>query len=272
MQKRRNAFAVGWVVLALSGSFAACGTSSSDSKPEGTAGGAAAGKGSGASSAGGSSAAGQGPVAQAGAAPVVPVGGADQGSGGGPSAGAGETNAAGNPGAGGSGISEPGGVGAECMGDQDCAVFNDCCECDVGAASEDHPVCEMVCIQSACAARGVQAEARCRSNRCVFDLSCDGTQVSCDEAEPTCPAGQAASVVESCWGPCIEASQCREVTDCTACSPGTACVENQDSPLGFTQCVEVEASCAQKPTCECVDACLRSCSDDDGISCFCPAC
>lgn len=274
MATSRKAIALGWLSLVLSALFTACGSSSSAPPPGGgDAGSDTAGTSSGASSPGGSSAAGQAPDAQAGSDSSEPVGGSGTAGGGGASANAGEPGSAGHPSAAGAGPGEPGGGGAECEVDQDCAVFNDCCECDVGAADEEHPACEKLCIQSACDARGIQAEARCRSNRCVFDLSCDHGDVTCKAAKPECPAGQIASVVDACWGPCIDVAQCQEVSDCSVCPAGMVCVQNAESPGSFSQCVEVESSCAAKPTCECADACSYSCAEvDDRISCVCLVC
>jgi hypothetical protein len=279
MQARRAAFAAGWLSLALIGSFFGCGTSRSDSSAVGGSAGKAAGSDTGAKSSGGSSAvagvagvAGVAPDARAGASPAEPMGGADQGVGGstGATSSGGEPGSAGSP----SGTAgAPANSGAECESDDQCAVFNDCCECDVGAASEEHPQCEKLCIQSACDARGITAQPHCRSKRCVFDLSCDHSQVTCKSAKPVCPAGQIPSVTASCWGPCIDVGQCSDVTDCSECPASTVCVTNNDSPGAFVQCVEVAASCAEAHTCDCIDACSFSCSaTSDGISCFCLAC
>ncbi|HYJ07753.1 MAG TPA: hypothetical protein VEX18_02060 [Polyangiaceae bacterium] len=255
------------------GSFFGCGTSRRDSSASGGSAGKAAGSDTGANSSGGSmGVAGEAPDGRAGTSPAEPMGGADQGAGGS----TGGTSSAGEPGSAGSASGAAGAQassGPECESDDQCAVFNDCCECDVGAASEEHPQCEKLCIQSACDARGITAQPRCRSKRCVFDLSCDHSQVTCKSAKPECPAGQIPSVTASCWGPCIDVSQCSDVTDCSACPADTVCVANSDSPGSFVQCVEVAASCAEAHTCDCTDACPFSCSaTSDGVSCFCLAC
>ncbi|MCC7539985.1 MAG: hypothetical protein IT379_27445 [Deltaproteobacteria bacterium] len=44
-------------------------------------------------------------------------------------------------------------------------------------------------------------------------VSCDRIEVFCRRVEPTCPAGQAPSVLGTCWGPCVPIEQCR-------CTPG----------------------------------------------------
>ena len=162
--------------------------------------------------------------------------------------------------------------GAECEGDDECAVVNDCCTCGVAPIKSAPGECERLCIQSACDARGIQAKAICRSKRCVFDLSCDRSSVTCKAAEPECEAGQVPSVIDTCWGPCIDVAQCRDVTDCTACAAGQVCVRNNDSPFLFTQCVAVEAACSESPTCACTDACSFSCDETNGIGCFCVVC
>ena len=209
-------------------------------------------------------------------------GGASGAAGGTPSAaGAGVPHAGNQPGgaggtSGGAGESA-GGAGpeltvAECATDDDCQVVNDCCTCAALPKSEPNLACPAVCIQSACQARGLgAAKADCVANRCVFNVTCDRSQVTCEAPTPTCPAGQVPSVSGTCWGPCIPAHDCQAVTNCDDCAAGHVCVRNE-LQIPSTHCVEASASCLQHPTCECTSACNFQCSDDNGIACFCVAC
>ena len=240
LPRRRIKASAGWLAAGLTGLFIACGTTSPDPAGAGAKAGSSTGAThSGATTSGGSPA---GPAGEgAGATSNTDAGMAASGS---PSAGS--TAAAGEAGMGSSVGGARGGVppgGAECEGDE-----------------------------SACDARGIQAKAICRSKRCVFDLSCDRSSVTCKAAEPECEAGQVPSVIDTCWGPCIDVAQCRDVTDCTACAAGQVCVRNNDSPFLFTQCVAVEAACSESPTCACTDACSFSCDETNGIGCFCVVC
>lgn len=161
---------------------------------------------------------------------------------------------------------------AECATDDDCRVVNDCCTCAALPKSVKIPECSALCIQSACQARGLNsAKVSCVANRCVFDVSCDRSQVTCEAPTPTCPAGQVPSVNGTCWGPCVPAQDCRAVTNCNDCAAGQVCVRNE-LQIPSTHCVEASVSCLQHPTCECTNACDFQCSDENGIGCFCIAC
>lgn len=210
----------------------------------------------------------------------APVGGA--GEGGAASGGAGAGGASGGSSAGGanggvsSGGTSSGGAtmaGAECAADEDCKLVDDCCSCSAEPKDVRGPACTAVCIQSACSARGLQGKsAKCVAKRCVLELSCNESKVTCKAARPVCGSGQVPSVVEGCWGPCIDPTECHDVQDCKACGAGSTCV-TQSLMMPSTHCVRVSAACEAAPSCECVDACSQTCSDEDGkVDCFCPAC
>lgn len=162
--------------------------------------------------------------------------------------------------------------GAECQENADCAVLDNCCTCSAVAASGSPQACDRICIQSACAAQGLEDTAAvCLRNRCVFELSCDRSLVTCRVAAPSCPDGTIPSVQGSCWGPCVAASDCNAVTDCDDCAASEACVTN--SVFEVTRhCVPVTAECAAEPSCACTNACEYGCNDTDGIGCFCAQC
>ncbi len=233
-------------------SSSGAGTSGGATSGAADAGGAASGAADAAGAPGGD----EGGASNGGSAGAPPVAGAGDGGGGVPA------------GEGGSSGAE----GAECESDDDCAVFNDCCTCAALPAKNLPGECERLCIQSACAARALEgATAVCRSKRCVLDLSCDRSLVTCKVATPTCEAGMVPSVDGPCWGPCIPPAECNAVTDCKDCGAGQVCVSSQNFAT-FTRCVDVARECAASPTCACTDACEFSCSDADGIGCFCINC
>jgi hypothetical protein len=179
------------------------GTGASSSQ-SGTSGSSTSGGTSGAADAGGTASG----ATDAGGAPGGEPGGASSG---GPAGGA--LPVAGD-GGGGMPAGEGGGSGteAECEIADDCAVLNDCCTCAALPAKNLPGECEKLCIQSACAARGLESvTAVCSDKRCVFDLSCDSSLVTCKLAKPSCDAGMIPSVIEPCWGPCIAPDECRDL-------------------------------------------------------------
>ena len=273
---RSHGLAWGGVVLGLGLAFsAACGSTSAPGNAAGAgsatggggnqAGSSFAGKsaagseshaGTSSSGQGGASVAGGGARSEAGAA----GGGGQPGGAGSASGGAGES----------AGGASPEVTAAECDTDDDCQVVNDCCTCAAQPKSEQQVACPGLCIQSACQARGLaDAKAKCVGNRCVFDVSCNRAQVTCEAAVPTCPAGPLPSVNGTCWGSCLPAHDCQEVTNCNDCSASQLCVRNE-LQLPSTRCVEASASCVQHPNCECANACDFQCSDETGIACYCP--
>jgi hypothetical protein len=164
---------------------------------------------------------------------------------------------------------------AECELPDDCQIVETCCGCFPAPVGTEIPECDEICEQSACSARGFSAPvASCRGNRCVFDVSCDRSLVTCRVAEPTCPEGLIPSVHESCWGPCVDPTECAEVGSCDDCpaTPNQLCVPDGSTPEPAFYCVEITSHCAEDPTCACVDACWSACGDENGVACFCPDC
>ncbi|HEX2871037.1 MAG TPA: hypothetical protein VHP33_07275 [Polyangiaceae bacterium] len=277
MRSRGRAWGAVMLGLGLASSFA-CGskfTGNPASAGSATAGGANDGGSSlaGKSAAGSASQAGTSSGGQGGASGVAGGGPSEGGTGvprgGNQPGGAGATTGHAGESAGGAGP-EP--TGAECTTADDCQVFTDCCTCAAVPKAEENLACPGLCIQSACQARGLgAAQVTCIANRCVFDVSCDSSQVTCEALTPTCPAGQVPSVSGTCWGPCVPAHDCRAVTNCDDCAADQVCVRSE-LQLPSTHCVEVSASCLQQPSCECTNACHFQCSDDNGIGCFCVSC
>jgi hypothetical protein len=175
-----------------------------------------------------------------------------------------------------------GGASPECKTDGDCRIFSDCCTCEGLAAGErDPPTCDLVCIQDRCAQLGLTIKAAaCVAGRCVAGFQCDG-KVTCRAAEPVCPVGNVAVVLQNCWGGCVPTTECASVVDCARCAPsGHACATTVTQLGVQPHCVTVPQSCGGNTSCSCLgpSVCLApysSCAnqaDAKGVSCSCPNC
>lgn len=232
-------------------------------------GGSAEGGGAGAAGSSGSGATGTGGAT-----------GGNGGSGGGVGASAGASGS----GAVGGGSGGSGGIPpfAECAQDSECHLFEDCCTCEgVANGAADPPSCDAACAVGACGQHGITS-ASCIAGRCVAGFDCDASKVMCFGIAPTCAPGQVPSVVANCWGPCVDATECRGVTSCADCTGSlTTCVEYDlqggDSNVS-SHCVSVPKGCEGTPNCACMGAsvCISpfdACGDTkSGLSCSCPAC
>jgi hypothetical protein len=147
------------------------------------------------------------------------------------------------------------------------------------------PVCDATCAENQCAQLGLSAV--CAAGRCVFDASCDDTEVTCKSLPPQCAAGQRPTVEGNCWGGgCVDVRDCLGVKSCDACSDDQACVTpgiyGPGAGLSSFQCWDVAPACDGKPTCECMgnDICEPfQCGDNADmlqdpidIGCFCLVC
>ncbi len=251
-----------WVAL-LSLGLASCG-GNAESGAGGSAGAAGAGATGGSGAAAGSSgAAGSGAVAGSGGTGATAGSGASGGT-----AGTGGTT----------------GPAPECISDSDCKLFSDCCTC-VGLPN-NHPdpaSCFASCKVDMCTAHKVKAPI-CAAGRCVAGFDCDTSKVLCESLPPKCPPGQVVSVDGVCWGPCVEATQCRGVPSCADCTgPLTTCVkidsQGGDATIS-SHCVSIPKGCEGTPTCDCMGSsvCIspyNACGDFSGIKgmgCSCPNC
>lgn len=228
------------------------------------------------------------------------IGCGDDATGAGGSGGAGTSSSTSSTGGGGasttSSTSSTGGAGGEggsggglpsaepeCADDSDCYLSNDCCECAGRPNGEPAPVCAQLCVQDACQAFELPLDAKpiCRAGRCVAPTDCDQSVVLCDQIPPVCPAGTQPVVDEAngCWqGGCQAVTECRRVTDCTACDglADTVCVTHQ-AQLSEAYCVDVAAPC-DDASCACLgpSVCTGSfdlCSEASGaLTCECPSC
>ncbi len=81
---------------------------------------------------------------------------------------------------------------------------------------------------------------------CEFmGVQCTGAM--CNSPPPACPSGQVASVVNDCWGECVQVNRCLEVTDCSVCGGGgIACAI---STTGSHHCLPMY--CASTDVCAC---------------------
>ena len=213
---------------------------------------------------------------------AVGSGGSMAGAGsGGASGGSGKSGASGSSGALGSGASAGPGE-PECTKDLDCVLINDCCRCKAMAASAERPVCgDVVCQVGSCEARQTGARtAICNLGRCVLDVSCDASKVTCERLPPQCPAGELPVVDRFCWaGGCVPASQCAGVTDCSQCGPELACVV-ADSLTDTFHCAAPAPSCPGDRSCACLgpSVCITpfgKCADstpDRAVHCSCSTC
>ncbi len=135
-------------------------------------------------------------------------GGTASTSGGGSSAGG-----TGGDGAGGSATGGGGNGGAECSSPADCKLGDDCCRCQSVPVEETLLLCPADCAIPACQRIGDRVAPLCERGRCILDINCDRSVVTCRAAEPDCPDGQVAAVVGQCWGPCVDLDDCPTVSD-----------------------------------------------------------
>ncbi len=71
-------------------------------------------------------------------------------------------------------------------------------------------------------------------------MDCDPGHVMCDQLPPLCfRAGTVPRVVDTCWGECVEFSQCAPI----------ACAENAECPGGTTYC-HAAGLCASDDVCD----------------------
>lgn len=169
----------------------------------------------------------------------------------------------------------------ECTTSDDCALVDDCCNCMAQPATEPVPKCDdIACLVPTCQSLGhPELAAACEVGRCVAGFPCDTRVVTCDAAEPQCAPGETASVVGTCYGPCVPADQCATVTSCDDCDLTSQVCVSETTQLGpMVHCVPIPSDCVGDTSCACMGAsvCVApfdACSDQsDGITCGCPTC
>jgi hypothetical protein len=163
---------------------------------------------------------------------------------------------------------------AECQLAEDCVRVTDCCSCTAEPKNGSRPMCDLACTEDACFRMGIAPEdVSCAFGRCVFDLSCDASEVTCPAATPTCDGGWVPSVRNSCWGPCVAPTECRRVSSCDTCEATDALCVRSDLVVPSVGCVEPR-DCQTGSLCECLDACggLGCSETESGVGCFCLGC
>ncbi len=141
-------------------------------------------------------------------------------------------------------------------------------ECDVDADCEGNAICQSsdlaVCIPSGCACSPMSGTWTCTDD-CNASRSCvdpgnstrcgDGSMLMCRQAEPSCPAGQIAEIINGCYGECVDATTCE--------APAEMCGGSPDPSLQHECSVDADcgdngATCQISPAAVCVPS-----------SCFC---
>ena len=170
----------------------------------------------------------------------------EPGSAGGSSGGGSSTGGSGGTAASGGTGATGGGAWPECKEGSECTIFRDCCTCTAYGPNEDvPPSCAQDCFQDACSSAGIawEHEPVCSLGQCIVGVDCDPADVFCNALPPNCEAGMVPSVVDGCWGDCIDATQCLTVSDCDVCTgAGQLCV-NQTYTDSEYHCVEAPAAC-----------------------------
>jgi hypothetical protein len=163
----------------------------------------------------------------------------------------------------------------ECETDDDCEIAKDCCSCEALPKGTSVPTCRLACGDSnGCEMQGITATARCALGRCALSAGCGGPGVTCDEQPPRCSEGHAPIVTaEGCWGPCVPATECLEVPDCSVCGD-EHCVSFPNVGGTLIRCVARRPGCEAGNLCECLAPCGRyGCGERDGeVGCYCAGC
>lgn len=113
----------------------------------------------------------------------------------------------------------------------------------------------------------------CVFGRCVLDpAECRASQVTCDDAPPTCDTGRVPSVDNGCWGDCVPLLQCNYLDTCQLCSEqNRLCLHFQGGDENVFHCGDAPAAC-DPLACECLaeDICgPLTCVDvvDETVAC-----
>lgn len=181
-------------------------------------------------------------------------------------------------------------MGSECSDSSECRLYTGCaldhgkpyCICTALSGGEQAPASCPECTLDFCAALGAKA-AVCAAGQCVPGYDCSPT-APCNSPPPACQTGMVPSVVDQCWGPCVSATECREVSSCSQCTgPLTTCVTTPGQAPECAldhRCVNVPVACQGAPSCACMGASVctppyDTCVDKPGVPgvvCTCPTC
>ncbi len=169
---------------------------------------------------------------------------------------------------------------AECGGDGDCMVVDDCCSCVVIPQDEPAPPCPAVdCAATACDGLGFfDPQAVCFGGVCRFrEVGCDPTFILCEAPPPDCPEGWLPRVEDNCWQGCVPVEACDTVPGCDWCTEGEICVTFTDLAGLHVDCEPVPVGCDPADPCACTPAfCAEGmeCSavPGGGVECTCGLC
>ncbi len=254
---------------AVGGASTSGGTGATGGTEDAGRGGSDAGSGGASAGVSGTAPGGSGGVAGTGAGGETAVGGTTGGAGTGAAAGLGGAGLGGGGGDGDAGFANQGGY-PECMTAEDCQLTSDCCGCQA-ISRRGTEFCALACVRDPCPEMGIAPEdVACIQGRCVLARRCDGSNVLCPAAAPSCPEGTVPSVVDDCWGPCLPPTECMTVGGCSACGDAF-CVEFQGMRSTYS-CVTRVEECNRDNYCECLGVCGECSATDDAVACPCLGC
>jgi hypothetical protein len=107
---------------------------------------------------------------------------------------------------------------------------------------------------------------------------CNPSAALCKSLPPQCSPGQVPSVVDACWGPCVDVLSCAPEPDCSKCTSGfcaayVAWTTEYRCVLPAVQCQALACSCLAPYLCP---SPFGDCSTNPGgeppVTCSCPTC
>jgi hypothetical protein len=107
---------------------------------------------------------------------------------------------------------------------------------------------------------------------------CNPSAALCKSLPPPCSPGQVPTVVDACWGPCVDVLSCAPEPDCTKCTSGfcaayVAWTTEYRCVLPSVQCQALACSCLAPYLCV---SSFSACSNNPGgqppVTCSCPTC
>jgi len=112
----------------------------------------------------------------------------------------------------------------------------------------------------------------------VGGVACNPSGALCKSLPPTCPPGQVPSVVDGCWGPCVDILSCATEPDCTGCKTGfcaayAAWSTEYRCVLPSIECQAFACSCLAPYFCVSpYDGCSTNPGGEPGVTCACTNC
>jgi hypothetical protein len=161
----------------------------------------------------------------------------------------------------------------DCASDEVCEPYFEVTDCDT-ADCVDLSAVRGLCVAapSTCAnnndcATGSEELGYCVDSECIYQFDCELSHAVCDMVEPTCPDGQVITVLNGCYGPCVDPSACE--------STQSSCLSKDDCP-SLHECLVYCPDCVGDPGCtsnceglcvpvepECIEG--QACVLEDGI-------